>query len=396
MRRARLAALLVLAGLTGLAPAVAGALDVGRSDVQSFIAEVAKRNHLSRAWVARTLRAAESKPAIIEAMTRPAEKVKPWFKYRAIFITDKRINDGREFYAAHRALLEDAAARTGVPGEMIAAILGIETSYGRLQGPYRVLDALSTLAFDYPPRAPYFRGELEQFLLLSREDGFDPLKVMGSYAGAMGAGQFMPSSYRTFARDGNHDGRIDLWNSWPDIVESVAHYFVASGWRRGEPVYVTAKLWDPDVEGLPANRLELVETVASLRARGVELDSPLPDDARALFIALREPDEPAYRVGFHNFWVITRYNRSAMYALAAAELADAIAAAPITGPPGTAASAPESPSVRAPDTPPAPPATAARVPAEPVPGVATPPQAPPAPARAAPAADAATASERPK
>jgi membrane-bound lytic murein transglycosylase B len=398
VRHVRLAVLLVLAGLAGLAPAAAGALDLGRSDVQSFIAEVAKRNQLSRGWVARTLRAAQSKPAIIEAMTRPAEKVKPWFKYRAIFVTDKRINDGREFYAAHRELLEDAAARTGVPGEMIAAIVGIETSYGRLLGPYRVIDALSTLAFDYPPRAPYFRGELEQFLLLSREAGFDPLKVMGSYAGAMGAGQFMPSSYRTFARDGNRDGRIDLWNSWPDIVESVAHYFVASGWRRGEPVYVTARLWDPDVEGLPANHLELVETVASLRARGVELDSPLPDDARALFIALRESDQPSYRVGFHNFWVITRYNRSVMYALAAAELADAIAAATVAAPPAAAAAAaPESPSARAPDSAPAPAAAGPR--ATPKAGlVAPPPPGPATPAADAPAEEAAAApaAERPK
>lgn len=322
----RTAALVLLAGFAGLAPA--HALDLDRPDVRAFVDEVTARDHLDHAWVARIVGAAESKPSVIEAMTRPAERVRPWFEYRAIFVTEQRIHAGREFYAAHRQLLEDVAARTGVPGELVAAIVGIETSYGRLTGRYRVLDALATLAFDYPPRADYFRAELEQFLLLSREARLDPLTATGSYAGAMGAPQFMPRSYRAFARDGNRDGRIDLWSSWSDIVESVANYFVANGWRRGEPVYVTAQLWCPDVEDLPGNRLDLLESVGSLRARGVEFDSPVPDDAQALFVALRDADAPSYRVGFHNFWVITRYNRSAMYALAAAELAAAIAAAP--------------------------------------------------------------------
>ncbi len=320
--------LAALVGLGALLPARAAALDLERPEVGAFVDDVSSRNHLDRAWVARVLGAAESKPSVIEAITRPAERVKPWHEYRAMFLTDKRVRDGREFYAAHRALLEEVATRTGVPGEMIAAIVGIETSYGHLTGRYRVLDALATLAFDYPPRAAYFRGELEQFLLLSREAGVDPLKATGSYAGAMGAPQFMPRSYRAFARDGDRDGHIDLWNDWPDIIESVAHYFVANGWRRGEPIYTGASLWYPDVEGLPANHLEFADSVGALHARGVEFDSPLPEDAPALFVALREPDAPAYRVGFHNFWVITRYNRSAMYALAAAELASALATAP--------------------------------------------------------------------
>jgi membrane-bound lytic murein transglycosylase B len=345
----RAAALVLLAGLASLAPACAGAFDLERPEVKAFVDEVAARNHFQRPWVARLIGAAESKPSIIEAVTRPAERVKPWFEYRAIFVTEKRIREGREFCAAHRALLDEVAARTGVPGEMIAAILGLETSYGRVTGHYRVLDALATLAFDYPPRAAYFRGELEQFLLLSREAGFDPLKATGSYAGAMGAPQFMPRNYRSLARDGDHDGRIDLWTDWADIAESVAHYFVASGWRRGEPVYATAELWYPDVEGLPANHLELGDTLASLRARGVEFESPLPEDAQAMFIALRDPDAPSYRVGFHNFWVITRYNRSAMYALAAAELAAALAAD--AGPAPT----PEAPHEAPPDGPAVPP-----------------------------------------
>jgi membrane-bound lytic murein transglycosylase B len=274
---------------------------------------------------------AELKPAIVEAMSKPAERVLQWSGYRKIFLTEQRIRDGREFYAAHRVLLEDVAERTGVPGELVAAIVCVETSYGTKMGKYRVLDALATLAFDYPARAAYFRGELEQFLLLTREAGVNPLTATGSYAGAMGAPQFMPRSYRAFARDGDKDGRIDLWTDWPDIIESVAHYFVEHGWRRDEPAVAHAQLFDPDVEDLPGNRLELIQTLGALRAKGVEFATALPDEAKGMFIALRDADGPTYRVGFHNFWVITRYNHSPMYALAVCELALAITAVPAPG-----------------------------------------------------------------
>jgi membrane-bound lytic murein transglycosylase B len=328
----RRAAPLLLA-LAALLPGAAGALDVERPEVQSFIDDMQARHHLERDWLVRVVGAAETRPAIVEAMSKPAERVLQWGGYRRIFLTEQRIRDGREFCAAHRALLDEVAARTGVPGEIVAAIVGVETSYGTKTGHYRVLDALATLAFDYPARASYFRGELEQFLLLSREAGVDPLKATGSYAGAMGAPQFMPRSYRAFARDGDRDGRIDLWSDWPDIVESVAHYFVEHGWKTGEPVVAAAELFDPDVEDLPGNRIELVQTVAGLRASGVEFATTQPDDARAMLVALRDADGPAYWVGFHNFWVITRYNRSPMYALAVSELAAAIAAPAATTPP---------------------------------------------------------------
>ena len=316
----------LLAVLAALLPLQAAALDLRRPEVRAFVNEVARRDHLERRWVARIVAAAETKSAILVAMNRPAERVLQWQAYRRIFVSEQRIAAGRAFYAEHRPLLEAAARTSGVPAEMIAAIIGIETSYGRITGNYRVLDALATLAFDYPERSAYFRGELEQFLLLSREARFDPLKVTGSYAGAMGAPQFMPGSYRSFARDGDGDGRIDLWNNWADIFESVAHYFVAPGWHRGEPNVAPAELLDPDAEDLPANRLELVYTLDALRRRSVEFATTLPDDARALLVGLWDGDRPRYQVGFHNFWVITRYNHSAMYALAASELATAIAA----------------------------------------------------------------------
>jgi membrane-bound lytic murein transglycosylase B len=330
---ARPAALLAACAL--LAPGLAPALDLGRPEVKAFMNELVERDHLSRRWVARLLAAAETRPSVIETMARPAERVRPWFEYRALFLTERRIREGREFCAAHQQQLADATRRTGVPGEIIAAIVGVETSYGRITGPYRVLDALATLAFDYPPRAVYFRGELEQFLLLAREARFDPLQVTGSYGGAMGAPQFMPRSYRAFAVDGDGDGRVDLWNSWPDVIASVAHYFVVHGWHAGEPLYADADLWYPDVEDLPSGRLDLTERIGTLRAKGALFASTLPDDAPAMLVALRDADGPSYRIGFHNFWVITRYNRSTMYALAVSELAAAIAAEPPPARPAT-------------------------------------------------------------
>ena len=329
----RLPALLAASALL-LAP-IANAVDVGRPEVKSFVEEVASKHHLDRAWVESVVAAAESKPSIVDAMKKPAEHVLQWHEYRKIFITEERIRQGREFMAEHARLLAETSARTGVPGEVVAAIVGVETAYGRKTGRYRVLDALATLAFDYPPRASFFRGELEQFLVLSREAGFDPLKATGSYAGAMGAPQFMPSSYRSFARDGDHDGRVDLWTDWPDIVESVAHYFVAHGWHSGEPVYAPAELENPDVEGLPGTRLDPTLGLDELRALGAIFTGSVTDGDKATFIALRIADQPVYRIGFHNFWVITRYNHSAMYALAVAELSEAIGPSAQGTPPAT-------------------------------------------------------------
>ena len=316
------------------------ALDVKRTDVKAFIDEVSARDHIKRAWLVRVLGAAQLRAPIVESMNHPAEHVRAWFEYRAIFLTDKRVRECREFVAAHRAELEAATRETGVPGEVIAAILGVETSFGRIMGNYRVLDSLSTLAFEYPARGAFFRSELEQFLLLSREAKFDPLTVLGSYGGAMGAPQFMPSNYRTLAVDADGDGRVDLWKSWPDIIASVAHYFSVHGWRPGEPSVATAELWDPDIEGLPAGRIDLTETVGGLRARGVLFESTLADDAPAVFLALRDADGPTYRVGFHNFRVITRYNHSSLYALAVENLARALAATPPPTAPDPAPAAP--------------------------------------------------------
>jgi membrane-bound lytic murein transglycosylase B len=211
-----------------------------------------------------------------------------------------------------------------VPPEILAAILGVETYYGRLTGSYRVLDALATLAFDYPPRSKFFMDELAQYLLLSRELHLDPLSLKGSYAGAMGAPQFMPSNYRRYAVDADADGRIDLWSNWSDVCASVGNYLKEHGWNPGEPVLSEATVDPVKAADLDGRTLALDDTVASLKAKGVDFDTSLPADAPALLIAADEPDGVHWRVGYNNFYAITRYNHSALYAMAVYELAAAV------------------------------------------------------------------------
>jgi membrane-bound lytic murein transglycosylase B len=322
------------------------AIDVKRPDVKDFIEHLAGTSSFSKHQLRKLLKAAKSQPAIIEAMDRPAEKAKPWFEYRPIFLTERRIREGTDFWEAHRQALDQASVRSGVAPEYLAAIVGVETYYGRLTGSYRVLDALSTLAFDYPARAKFFRDELEQFLLLTRDAHLDPLSVKGSYAGAMGAPQFMPSNYRKYAVDADADGRVDLWNNWPDVCASVGNYFKEHGWNSGEPVLAEASVTPDKPADLDGRKLALSETVASLHGKGVSFDSTLPDDAPVLLIAADEADGIHWRVGYNNFYTITRYNHSALYAMAVYELASALKQrilqldAAAAAPPAAAAAAP--------------------------------------------------------
>jgi membrane-bound lytic murein transglycosylase B len=230
-----------------------------------------------------------------------------------------------QFWNEHKESLARVASDYQVPPEYLVAILGVETKYGRSTGRYRVLDALATLAFDYPPRHSYFSSELEQFLLLVKETRLDPLTTTGSYAGAMGAPQFMPSVYRRYAVDANTDRRPDLWSDWDDILASVANYLHEHGWTPGAPVLAEASL-DPDPTfQIEQRNVELNETVDSLGAHGVRVSQQLPADTPAVLISAEQRDGPAYRVGFHNFYVITRYNSSARYAMAVYDLAQAVA-----------------------------------------------------------------------
>jgi membrane-bound lytic murein transglycosylase B len=323
-RLALLAALLCTPALAQ--PVTAAAFDLKRPEIAAFVNEVASRDGLRKKDVRALLKAAQPQPKILELMSRPIEKAPvPWWQYRDHFLTSERIDGGVQFWNEHRAALERSSAQYEVAPEYIVAILGVETKYGHVLGKYRVLDSLATLAFDYPPRQAFFRSELEQFLILAHENKLDPLTLVGSYAGAMGAPQFMPSSYRRYAVDANTDTQRDLWGDWDDIIASVANYLHEHGWAAGEPVLSEATLAGDPPDSSDTQRVELNETVASLSARGVRLDLQQPPETAAVLITAEQRDGPAYRVGFHNFYVITRYNASARYAMAVNDLAQTIA-----------------------------------------------------------------------
>lgn len=266
--------------------------------------------------------------SILKAMDRPAEKSKAWFEYRRIFLNKKRLNQGVEFYAKHRETLLRAQAETGVPAEIIVAIIGVETYYGRVAGSYRVIDALSTLAFDYPRRSEFFTRELKHYLLLTRDQNMNPLEQKGSYAGAMGYGQFMPSSYRAYAVDFDGDDKADIWTNPVDAIGSVANYFKAHGWRTGETVVVSVqpKTAIPEAMLSRGRALKPRFTVAEFVAAGWAADVELDPQAEAIGIEFELEEGLEHWLGLHNFYVITRYNHSAMYAMSVHQLSQQIAA----------------------------------------------------------------------
>ena len=296
-----------------------------RAQLARFAAQVAHRDGLNRRAVLKVLLHARVQPKIIDDMNRPAERVLQWWQYRQIFLTDKRISAGVEFWQQHRDSLERVSAEQGVPPQYIVAILGAETYYGRITGSYRVLDALSTLAFDYPPRARYFRSELEQFLVLTRREKIDPLTATGSYAGAMGPLQFMPSAYLRYGVDGDDDGQQDLFDDWDDIFASVANYLHECGWQAGGPVVADVRIDPGATFQIDPSNLALDETIDGLNAQGLRVETDVPGGTRVVLLLAEQQDGPTYRVGFDNFRALTRYNHSALYAMAVDELARAIA-----------------------------------------------------------------------
>ncbi len=300
--------------------------DLDRPEIRAFVEATASEQKTEPLEIYRLLAQAEPQPKIIELITKPAEKVAPWYEYRARFMTEQRIDEGARFLLEHRKRLEKAHRETGVAPEYVVAIIGVETFYGRVTGKHRVLDALATLAFDYPPRQDFFRSELAHFLQLTREEDVDPLTALGSYAGAMGAGQFMPSSYRAYAVDGSNDSRRNLFADWDDVIASVANYFKKHGWVADGPVLSDAVLQpDAPIVADPGN-LKLNETIAGLKSKGVDFDNAKqPETTPVLLVPAEQENGPSYRVGFKNFEVITRYNRSVRYAMAVHDLATTIA-----------------------------------------------------------------------
>jgi membrane-bound lytic murein transglycosylase B len=308
---------------TGPSTANAGQPLARRADVQAFIREMAAQHGFNAARLQAVFGRAYAKPDIIAAMSRPAE-AKPWYAYRPIFVNPKRIQGGVTFWRANEAVLARAEQVYGVPPEIVVAIIGVETQYGGNMGKYRVLEALSTLAFDYPRRADYFRKELENFLLLTRAEGIDPLAPRGSYAGAMGYGQFMPGSFRSYAVDFDGDGYRDLWHP-RDAIGSVANYFKKHGWRTGEPVATPAEVSGAAYPALVSRRLGQPQySVASLQARGVMPQAPVGGAQDAMLLEFQGREGPEYWLGFANFYAITRYNHSQLYAMAAYQLGQEI------------------------------------------------------------------------
>ncbi|MGQ7956422.1 lytic murein transglycosylase B [Pseudomonas sp. SP16.1] len=314
---------LVGIGLAGACGAQALAADYdGSPQVAEFVEEMTRDYGFAGEQLLALFAEVERKQAILDAISRPAEKTKPWKDYRPIFITDKRIAQGVSFWKEHQAALDKAEAEYGVPAQFIVAIIGVETFYGGNTGSWRVMDALSTLAFDYPPRAPFFRKELREFLMLTREEQVDPLTLKGSYAGAMGLPQFMPSSFRAYAVDFDGDGHINIWGNPTDAIGSVASYFKRHGWQAGGQVASRAQVSGARIaEGL-SEGLDPAKNVAELRALGWQPQEQLADDLPVTAFRLEGAEGDEYWLGLPNFYTITRYNRSVMYAMAVNQLAE--------------------------------------------------------------------------
>ena len=303
-------------------PALAQASYAGRPEVQDFVRDLAKRHGIAESELKRVFAKAQRLDPVLDAIARPAERVRTWEEYRALLVTERRIAEGVEFWKKFPRTLERAEKKYGVAPEYVVAIIGVETFYGRNTGNWRVVDALTTLAFDYPPRAGFFRSELEQYLLMAREAGIDVFSVRGSYAGAIGIPQFMPSSARRYAVDFDGNGKIDLQRSRSDSIGSVANFLKLHGWQRDADVAVSARVAGDSWRGFMNGRFEPRHSMSELREAGIEFDSPQPAGASGVLIELANAERPSdYRVGLRNFYVVTRYNRSAMYAAAVADLA---------------------------------------------------------------------------
>lgn len=295
--------------------------------VQQFISEMVEQHDFNRQELEKLFTQVKVKQKILDAISRPAEKSKPWYDYRKIFITDKRINKGVTFWQENKAIIDYAAEVYGIAPEILVAIIGVETFYGRLQGSYRVMDALSTLGFKYPKRAKFFRSELKHFLIMSREQNFDPLSKKGSYAGAMGMGQFIPSSYQSYAIDFDGDGQKNIWSNHADAIGSVANYFKRHGWKKGQPVTDKVALSaDSSLSAKDACRRSCKpsKNIIDFKQQGVQGELSANDKTTAIFLALEQKGGIDYWLGYNNFYVISRYNHSTMYSMAVYQLSQEI------------------------------------------------------------------------
>lgn len=325
--KACLLALLCFLGVAGSASAAAKSGYADRPQAKALIEYLQSEHGLDPDWVRARLARAVHQPDIIAAMRRPAERVLAWHEYREIFLDRARITGGVAFIRAHEDIFCRAQEQFGVPAPIIAAIIGVETRYGAITGDERVLDTLATLGFDYPPRAEFFRSELGEFLVLAHEEDIRVRQVTGSYAGAMGMPQFIASSYRYYAVDFDDDGRRDLWGSTADVIGSVANYLAEHDWQAGAGVARPARITGPGVAALQPSRRATRYQYRDLVAHGLEVaKNPPPPATPVGVVELEGAGGPQYWVGLQNFFVITSYNHSPLYAMAVHQLATAIAA----------------------------------------------------------------------
>jgi len=292
-----------------------------RKDVKNFIQSMIDQHGFERTQLKLLFKSVEQQKSVLKAISTPAERKKKWFEYRPIFLQQARADAGVEFWKQNQEILQQVEEIYGVPPEIIVAIIGVETYYGRITGKHPVFDSLVTLGFGYPKRSKFFLSELEHYLLLCREEGFDPSSLLGSYAGAMGVGQFISSSYRRYAVDHNQDGKRDLWNSNEDIIGSVANYFKEHGWKKHHAVASSAQ-FKGDPSGIDAsNTLKPGFKYSQLNKLGFIADKPIGmDEDVSLFVLDVSKNDEEYWIGQHNFYVITRYNHSHMYAMAVYQL----------------------------------------------------------------------------
>ncbi|VAW64293.1 Membrane-bound lytic murein transglycosylase B [hydrothermal vent metagenome] len=294
-----------------------------RPEVKQFINEMHTEHGYSKEVIRAWMKDVKQQKTALEAIARPAEGVLTWKKYRKIFLTDKRINKGVQFWEKNAAFLSRAEKEFGVSAEFIVAIIGVETFYGKRAGNYPVLDALITLGFDYPPRSAFFRKQLKQYMLMVREEKLDARELTGSYAGAMGMPQFIPSSFRSFAVDFDGNGVRDFWNSSADSIGSVANYFNKHGWVSGEPVISRAQVND-GAKKMASKKMKPHKLVIDYKRQGVKPVKPFKDRVQATLLKLDGADGEEYWLGLNNFYVITRYNHSPLYAMAVYQLSQAI------------------------------------------------------------------------
>ena len=294
------------------------------AEVAAFIAEMQEKHGFDADFLRMRFARLQPNETVLRAIRPPAvpELQRSWERYRARFLNERRIAAGARFWADNEATLRRARETFGVPEEIIVTIIGVETEYGRNTGKFSVMQALATLAFHYPPRATFFRGELENYLLLARENDFDPLVLKGSYAGALGIPQFMPSSQRRFAVDFDGDGKVDLTRSRADAIGSVASFLAQHGWVAGGRIAVPAAV-SGDPAPLVALGIKPERPFGEYIQAGVTADGEA--EAPAALIDLVSPEAPTeYWIGFQNFYVITRYNRSSFYAMSVFQLAEAV------------------------------------------------------------------------